>query len=452
MATVPSGVLLFGGSVAISFLNDSWRFNTATNTWGQISISSPPPARYDHAMAVTPSGDVLLFGGFGNSGPLNDTWLFDTSTNSWRQLTFTTSTPPVRFRHAMAATQSGDVLLFGGQVDSSGSYLNDTWLFDTSTNTWTQLTFTTPTPSARSEHAMAATLSGDVLLFGGWHSGNLNDTWRFNTATNSWSQVSTSPIPPARCNHAMATTPSGNVLLFGGHGTSGGYPLNDTWLFDTATNSWSQVSTSPTPPVREWHAMAATPVGVLLFGGLGDSIAYFNDTWRYGQVSSTLHLLTGWNLASIPAVTDGAPNTVFAGLPTGWALYSWDGFLNRYASKLDTVLHVGTGFWLYVTGAIDYEVAGTPYTPNSLTIALANGWNIVGTPYPVRCYWTTVQFLYGGTTYVLDQAITNGWMGAGVYTWTGSGYGNAKSWFAPTYGYWIRSLVNGASLVFIRPP
>jgi len=167
----------------------------------------------------------------------------------------------------------------------------------------------------------------------------------------------------------------------------------------------------------------------------------------------TLHLQTGWNLVSIPAITDSAPNTVFTGLPAGWALYSWDGVNNRYTSKVDTVLQIGAGFWLYVTQAVDYEVAGTPYAPNSLPIPLANGWNIVGIPYPVNINWTDAQFLYGGTTYSLDQAITNGWMGSGVYNWTGTGYANARitGYFAPTSGYWVQSYVNGASLVFNRP-
>jgi hypothetical protein len=290
-----------------------------------------------------------------------------------------------------------------------------------------------------------------VLLFGGYDGSFLNDTWLFNPATNSWFQVSTSPAPPVRYGHAMATTPVGDVLLFGGYDGSN---LNDTWLFNTVTNTWGQITSSPSnPTARRIHTMAATPSGVLLFGGY-DGSSLLNDTWLYGLVTPTvtLHLQTGWNLASVPAITDVSPNTVFAGLPAGWAMFSWDGFNNRYASKEDTVLHVGAGFWLRVTEAVDYDVAATPYTPNSLQIALAKGWNIVGTPYPVRCDWTTVQFLYLGTTYTLDQATTNGWMGAGVIVWSGTEYGIAKPWFAPTYGYWIRSLVNGASLVFHRPP
>ena len=239
MAATPSGVLLFGGWGPSGRLNDTWLFNTATSTWGQITgSSSTPTARYNHAMAATPSGDVLLFGGFG-SGYLSDTWLFNTSAKSWSRISSSPSTPTTRYGHAMAATPSG-VLLFGGWGPSGR--LNDTWLFNTATSTWGQITGSSSTPTARYNHAMAATPSGDVLLFGGYGiSERLDDTWLFNTTTNTWGKITSSPsTPTARYGHAMASTPSGDVLLFGGLNV--GY-LNDTWLFVTPIIS----VTSPTP-------------------------------------------------------------------------------------------------------------------------------------------------------------------------------------------------------------
>jgi hypothetical protein len=441
MATTPEGVLLFGGSDGTSQLNDTWRFNTATNSWGLLTGSpSTPPARVIHAIAATPLG-VLLFGGWNSSSnSLNDTWRFNTATNSWGLLTGSPSTPTARYGHAMAATPSGNVLLFGGE-DSSGTLLDDTWLFNTATNTWGQITGSPSTPPARCAHAMAATTSGDVLLFGGWDgSGNsLNDTWRYGPAALT---ITTTSLP----NGAVGVPYNQTLTATGGSG-----PYN-----------WSLASGS-LPGGLTLTATSGGITGTPLAAGLFSFIAHATDgTTTATQSLSitinapptvTLHLQPGWNLVSIPAITDSAPNTVFAGLPLGWVLYSWDGVNSRYTSKVDTVLQIGAGFWLRVTQAVDYEVAGTPYAPNSLPIPLANGWNIVGIPYPVNINWTAVQFLYNGSTYSLDQAITNGWIGAGVFNWTGTGYGNAKfaGYFAPTSGYWVRSLVSGASLIFIRP-
>ncbi|MCX5976970.1 MAG: IPTL-CTERM sorting domain-containing protein [Coprothermobacterota bacterium] len=255
--------------------------------------ANTPTARARHAMAATPStatpSGVLLFGGYDGNYYLGDTWLFNTATSTWTQPTITTSTPTKRNFHAMATTPSG-VLLFGGYNNVS-NYLGDTWLFDTTTGSWTSKTASpanaTNTPSARSRHAMAATPSGDVLLFGGYVSGTnttyFNDTWLFDTTTGSWTSKTASPAnatntPSARYLHAMAATPSG-VLLFGGYGSSG--YLSDTWFFNTVTNTWGQVITSSAPTARSRHAMAATPSGVLLFGGFNNTLtpSNLNDTW-----------------------------------------------------------------------------------------------------------------------------------------------------------------------------
>jgi len=167
----------------------------------------------------------------------------------------------------------------------------------------------------------------------------------------------------------------------------------------------------------------------------------------------TLYLQAGMNLVSIPGVTDSSPEILFAGLPAGWQLFRWDAVNNLYTTRANTVLQIGMGFWLYVSQAVNYDVIGTPYTPNSLQIALENGLNMVGIPYPVNINWTAAQFLYSGSTYSLNQAITNGWLGSGAFNWTGTGYANAwyTGYFAPTSGYWVQSFVNGASLVFNRP-
>jgi len=453
MATTPSGdVLLFGG-VGSFYFNDTWRFNTATNSWSQVSTSPTPPARRAHAMATTPSG-VLLFGGWDGSKCIDDTWQFNTTTNSWSQVS-TSPTPPARYTHTMAALPSGNVLLFGGW--NGTTYFNDTWQFNTATNSWSQVS-TSPTPPGRWGHAMAATPAGDVLLFGGYDgSGFLDDTWRFNPATNSWSQVITSPAPSARYYPAMTGTPSG-ALLFGG--VNYGNYLDDTWLFDTATNIWSQVSTSSPPPARVGHAMATTPSGdVLLFGGIGRSSNYLDDTWLFGSAAPpstvTLHLQPGWNLVSIPAVTDPSPSTVFAGLPAGWVIYAWDGANSRYLGGGLISLVIGNGFWLKLPGSnpLDYDVLGTPSAETETVIPLASGWNIVGVPYDSNFAWSAPRIRRLGGDVTLDQAVSNGWMVNAVYFWTGTGYGNAQfaGGFQAGNGYWLKALTDGCSLVFFKP-
>ena len=61
-----------------------------------------------------------------------------------------------------------------------------------------------------------------------------------------WEQVPTTATPPPRFGHAMAyDAESERIVLFGG---SGGTPeidadmLADTWVFDTASGSWTEMT------------------------------------------------------------------------------------------------------------------------------------------------------------------------------------------------------------------
>ncbi|MCX5973514.1 MAG: hypothetical protein NTU59_02320, partial [Coprothermobacterota bacterium] len=199
--------------------------------------------------------------------------------DGWRDLNPLTPSPTARTYHAMATLPGGNVLLFGGLGDSGRR--NDTWLFNTANNAWGLLDTGSASPSKRLGHAMAKTSSG-VLLFGGFDSSLFNDTWLFNASTSTWGLLDTgSASPTKRFLHAMATLPTGDVLLFGGW-DSGGTFRNDTWLFNASTSTWGLLDTgSASPSARNAHAMAKTSSGVLLFGGNDGTINLLNDTWLF---------------------------------------------------------------------------------------------------------------------------------------------------------------------------
>jgi N-acetylneuraminic acid mutarotase len=71
------------------------------------------------------------------------------------------------------------VIVFGGVLSGSTSFLNDTWAYDPSANTWTELTPSGTLPSRRHDQAMVYDPSGNrMIMFGGFASSSrLNDTW-----------------------------------------------------------------------------------------------------------------------------------------------------------------------------------------------------------------------------------------------------------------------------------
>ena len=216
---------------------------------------------------------VLLFGGFNGSAVLNDSWYWNGT--SWLQVTtLPAATPPARSNAAIAFNGS-KVVLFGGAcgypVATTTCYLNDTWTWDPTSQTWASVAGAGP--SARAASMLAKDSSyNNLLLFGGkFTTGTtttyFGDSWTFN-GTN-WALKTLSTAPMARAYSAMATDTSGQVVLFGGF--DGTY-LNDTWRWNGT--AWSQAVTYAQPPVRKmaafslfYHPNGGTALGLALFGG-----------------------------------------------------------------------------------------------------------------------------------------------------------------------------------------
>ena len=425
--------------------SDSWQF-----------LLSPPPDRSGHGLAYdATAGRVILFGGWGSGGYLNDTWAYDCATNSWTNRN-PTNPPPARAYHALTyETTAGRVILFGGS--SSGGYLNDTWGYNYTTNAWIPYNPTNP-PPARSGHAMVYDPAGKVMLFGGYNgSVYLNDTWVYDYTTNSWTNRNPTNPPPAHAWHALAYDAfAGREILFGGF-SSGGY-LNDTWAYSYPTNTWTNRNPTNHPPARCVHALAydATAGRVILFGGsIGGG--YLNDTWAYNFTANSWNtlrlshsLMEGWNMITVPLVLgDPSPDVAF---PAGWPMYAWDALHNMYLGRSQITLVVGVGYWLKVPSAQTLILEGQPNVQTSTSIRLASGWNLIGTPYHQAVAWGLVNVIRGVETKTLDAAKVAGWIGP-FYRWTGTSYDSLSNGgiFQSLAGYWMRVFVEGCAIVFPQP-
>ncbi len=255
-----------------------------TGEWIKKTPAISPSPRRGHALATVFGDDkVVLFGGWNDSDYLNDTWIYDLSEDSWTSVPSSGNEPPGRHSHAMAGVPDTDqVVLFGGSLASG--YENVTWIFDVSDNAWRVQT-TKDRPSARVYHATAevpqegsVVTDERVILFGGYDSlGYLADTWVFNTSREWESKL---PIlgPSARKGHEMATVSgTDKIILFGGN-ESGLIFLNDTWIYDVSDGIWTLMAPiADVPSERRGHGMGSILGSdeVLLFGP-------DNQTWIYG--------------------------------------------------------------------------------------------------------------------------------------------------------------------------
>jgi len=158
----------------------------------------------------------------------------------------------------------------------------DVWAYDYESNTWIRRQ-TAVSPPTRNAHGVAYdSRAGKVILFGG--SGdidNLADTWVYDYAGNTWTEMTPAVSPPKRSYGSLAYDgEAGVAVLFGGLDAD---LLGDTWTYDLATNTWTERSSAQSPPPRAWHDLAysAKANAVVMFGGGVDRTSFTNEVWMY---------------------------------------------------------------------------------------------------------------------------------------------------------------------------
>jgi hypothetical protein len=230
-------------------------------------------------MAYIGEDRVLLFGGYKNGGKeqsYGDTWLFDLSENTWTEL-LPDPHPSPRNRHDMVYVGDDQVLLFGGYY-----YSNETWLFDLSENTWTQL-FPDSLPQEHYGHRMARLGGDQALVWGGWNYYHLDETWVYDVSDSTWTEIDAFPEPATREYFGMSYTGDDQAVIY-----SGWWFLDDhTWVYDLSDSAWTQIITPQRPSPRHYPGMGY--VGgdkVLMFAGQ-DYEGTEDDTWIFDRSEET---------------------------------------------------------------------------------------------------------------------------------------------------------------------
>ncbi len=241
-------VVLFGG-VFMAPLDDTWTYDLATDTWTNVTPAVSPPAPWGATMVYDARWDrVVLFGA--GEGYGNDTWVYDVATNTWQDLGSAGAPSPRSFPVMVYDSTADRVVLFGGYAGTEA--MDDMWIYDLGTATWAQL-HPAHSPPFRTQTAMAYDVLADrVVLFGGWNGTAYrlyNDTWTFDLDTQTWTNATRVHAPPPRSYHALAYDPvADRVVLFGGAGYAVPSSLNDTWSYDLATDTWTDVTPKVSPP------------------------------------------------------------------------------------------------------------------------------------------------------------------------------------------------------------
>ena len=196
--------------------------------------------------------------------------------------------PLPRRGHAMVADGAGRLVVFGGRslAGTARTYLDDTWLYDTTNGAWTEVR-SPDGPTLRSEYAMGwSGVPGTVVLFGGYTGDRFTypGTWTFDG--DAWTRVAPTTAPTPRAGAVLAWDPTEReVVMFGGaeEPTVAELPTDETWTFDPNSREWTRRRPPSSPrPMAEGHPtlfelalVHDTRVGrsILLIGG--------DETWSY---------------------------------------------------------------------------------------------------------------------------------------------------------------------------
>ena len=200
--------------------------------WTKIECGSNscPSPRWHHTATYIESGKIVVFGGFSGTKAnphLNDVWIFDTKTESWTEINShvseLSSMPEPRGKHS--ANIIGErIYIFGGYGGSNYSRrdFNDLYTLDVRNWEWNKLK-PTGSPPPRSGH-QCAVVSNKLILMGGWCSSEqFDDVYCLDTNSFVWEKiknVSGDLWGPRRWNFTAVTVhavPNSKIFMFGGN-------------------------------------------------------------------------------------------------------------------------------------------------------------------------------------------------------------------------------------------
>ncbi len=113
---------------------------------------------------------------------------------------------------------------------------------------------------------IGATANGKMYVFGGLLGTAVKGlVYEYDPGANIWTKKRNMPLP---AHHAMAVSYGGKVYLFGGGGTvvPGGpnwVPLDNSWEYDPAQDSWKALAPMPTPRGAGVAALVGAKVYVI---------------------------------------------------------------------------------------------------------------------------------------------------------------------------------------------
>ncbi|XP_022334812.2 kelch domain-containing protein 1-like isoform X1 [Crassostrea virginica] len=234
----------------------------------------------------------------------------------WEKVAVRGDYPPPRAGSSLVAV-GGSLYLFGGISHATG-WFDDLYKFDTETNIWSVVKGEGTSPSPR-DKLQGVAIGQLIYYFGGFgpkssgleeededeewedeENGDLptdqdgadfgwfNDLYVFDTASDKWSQPMQMNlgVPTARAAHTMCAI-GNQLVIFGGKDMEA--RQNDIHIFNTETKKWNTEMKirGQKPEARSFHSAVSVGNKLVVIGGRGTQNQHFADVHVFDCESYT---------------------------------------------------------------------------------------------------------------------------------------------------------------------
>ncbi|MBN2383320.1 proprotein convertase P-domain-containing protein [bacterium] len=312
-------MIVWGGVDSVSPLNTGGRYLPAADLWLNITTENAPEARYVHTMIWTGT-EMIAWGGGNGTATLNTGGRYDPILDSWETVT-TVGAPGRRSVHTAIWTGT-EMIVWGGSNDTSP--LNTGGCYNPLTDTW-RATSLVNVPVRR--NVQTAIWTGtEMIIWGGltWSpSVYLNTGGRYNPMTDTWTATdsASATTPGGRRFHTAVWTGT-DMIIWGGRDAGG--CLNTGSLYNPATDTWTDLFSSPfIPSARMYHSAVWNGTLMYIWGGYDGTAAVDNTPYGYNPYDE-LYGESGWWF-----YTNGTPPSARHHHCTVWAgdeMIVWGGF------------------------------------------------------------------------------------------------------------------------------
>jgi hypothetical protein len=292
--------------------------------------------------------------------------------------------PLSRLGAASWTDANGNFWMFGG-ADASPRYMNDLWMFDTSTFDGT----------------LNSVNGGYQTQIGAW-------TWVSGSSLLDQPGVYTGTLAPgARTNAVTWTDKNGIFWMFGGFGYDGQSPatlgfLNDLWKYDPVAKTWTWVSGGNTNKANQSgnYGTQGTPAASNIPGGRQEAVGW------YDSVNGNLWLFGG------EGMDDGTQSKTNGTLdvPSGYLNDLW-------------VYNTVSGQWTFVFGS----TIGSYVQTNTQQFGVYGSVPSVGPPNTTAAAGTVGLIAASNTTFPGARYGSAGWIDKSGDLWLFGGWGSNAS-------------------------